>query len=275
MSLEYLFPIAKSHAIQSVIFAFEWQGDLSDCAFDKIKKLEPQLKKFFPVIATHSLLNIHIDGNGTSHNADNINIQQGSMSPIGAISFQRMGKFQNIISQITISRHNCVIFLSDYIRWDETLDAVLRYLKIVLPAILEEKSINVVALQYTDIFRWQDDPQNLKLNEVFNIDTLYLTKNVFSQKGIWHSHHGYMTDDFFHYGKCLDNINVNTIDNANDRDIHISTTHQVTLEKPLRLSTKNYLQDIENIQNSLHNHNKAILCDLLTEEVCKKIKLSI
>jgi hypothetical protein len=97
---------------------------------------------------------------------------------------------------------------------------------------------------------------------------------MLDQKNMCHCQHGYLIENFFELdGRCLDNINVSIVDNQNDRLIQIQTIHQFTLNKPLRMATKDYLQSIEQVQNKLHYHNKNILNRLFSNEVCVKIDI--
>jgi uncharacterized protein (TIGR04255 family) len=271
MSLEFLIPITQSHAIQSVVFALEWQGELTDQTLTDIQKLAPQLKSHFPQAAPQRMVKINI---GSKLNNALPNQQEGD-DQLGGMMFLRTGKFGNVASQLNVSRTNCVIVINEYDRWGPTLDAVIRYLKIVLPAILKEKSISIIALQYIDMFTWKDDQANLNLREIFTESSPYLAPNVFDQKGLWHCHHGYVIpklDDL--EGVCLDNINVNTVVDQGDLKIKISTTHKFTLNSSLRLASKTYLQAIRDVQNVLHDHNKDTLRQLLTFEVCNMIHLT-
>lgn len=270
MSLEYLIPINESHAIQSVVFALEWQGQLTAHALTEIEKLSPKLKPHFPDSAVQKMRTLSISATLDSA----IQNQPFGEEQVHGVTFQRIGKFGTVESQLNVTRSNCIVLLSTYERWKPTLETVMRYFKIVLPVILKEKSISTVSLHYEDIFTWKDDASKLILSEVFKHDSPYLASNIFGQKDLWHCHHGYIIESLGDIqGKCLDNINVSLVDNQNDREIRISTTHQVTLSSPLRMATKDYLQSIEKVQNILHDHNKEILGKLLTKEVCAKIKL--
>ncbi len=271
MSIEYLIPITQSHAIQSVVFALEWQGELTDQALTDIQKLAPELKSHFPVATAQRVVNINI---GPKLNSALPN-QQEVDDQLGGMMFLRTGKFGNVTSQLNVSRTNCVVLINEYDRWTQTLDAVIRYIKIVLPVILKEKPITIIALQYIDVFTWKDDPENLNLREIFIENSPYLAPNVFDQKGLWHCHNGYVTQQLHHLeGDCLDNINVNTVADQDDLKIQITTAHKFTLKTPLRLASKTYLQSIRDVQNTLHNHNKDILRQLLTNEVCNMIHLT-
>ncbi len=270
MSIEYLLPINESHAIQNVVFALEWQGELTSNALKDIHKLAPALKSHFPFSALQQMVKINI---GAPLDSDST-LQQENGDHLGGVIFQRAGKLGTVVSQLNVSRSNCIIIISEYNRWGLTLEAVMRYFKIVLPVIMKEKSITNISLQYVDMFNWKDDPENINWREVFNENTPYLAPNIFDQKGLWHCHHGYLAQQFPKVeGRCLDNINVSIVDNQGDLGIQIHTTHQVTLNNPLRMATKDYLQSIEKVQNILHDHNKVILKQLLTNDVCKKIDL--
>lgn len=274
MSLEYLIPITDSHAIQSVVFALEWQGELTDQTLTNIQKLAPELKPYFPQASAQQIIKLNI---GPKLN-NALSNQPGDDGQLGGVTFQRTGKFGNVTSELNVSRSNCIIIINEYDRWAPTLEAVMRYLKIVLPVIMKEKSISIIALQYTDMFTWKDNPVNLDISEIFDKNSPFLAPNVFNQKDLWHCHHGYLIplevigEDLDGY--CLDNINVNTVDNEGDLGIHITTTHKFTLKNPLRLASKTYLQSIKSVQNVLHDHNKDILKQLLTPEVCDKIHLT-
>jgi uncharacterized protein (TIGR04255 family) len=270
MSIEFLIPINEAHAIQSVVFALEWQGQLSDHALTEIEKLSSKLKTHFPNSAVQKMRTIKLDATPDSVSLN----QQFEEEQVHGVTFQRIGKFGRVESQLNVARSNCIVLLHTYERWKPTLEAIMRYFKIVLPVILKEKSISTIALQYEDIFTWKDDASKLNLREVFKDNSPYLAPNIFEQQGLWHCHHGYIIESLADvHGKCVDNINVSLVDNQNDREIRISTTHKVTLISPLRMANKDYLQSIENVQNKLHDHNKEILSKLLTNEVCAKIKL--
>lgn len=270
MSLEYLIPISKPHAIQSAIFALEWQGELSDQALTNIQNLSNSLKSDFPEALVQKTLRINL---GVEPNKPPEKHSENDM--LGGMSFIRKGKFGDVVSNLNVSRTNCVVVIREYDRWIPTIEAVMRYFGILLPVIMKEISINVIALQYTDVFTWKDEPENLNLGEVFSENSPFIAPNVLSQKSLWHCHHGYWIHEFDDLdGNCLDNINIDTVDDSNDRAIHITTSHKFVLNNPLRFSTSNYLGSIESIQQKLHLHNKEILKKLLSREVCEKINLT-
>ena len=266
MSLVYLSPANKSHSVQSVVFTLDWQGELSDATLTELQSLAPALKSNFPI---HSLQNSQTINFGVTADA-----QTSNDIRLAGIVFSRNRADGNIAGQLAMMRTNCAIVLNDYSRWKPTIEAVMRYFKIILPVILKEKTVGAIGLQYVDKFFWRDDPKNLNLREVFRSDAPYIAPNVLGQVGPWHCHHGYVLEDLKGIsGMCLDNINLSGLDNLGEREIQIHTTHQVTLKNPMRLASKDYLQTIESVQNILHLHNKDVLTALLSDEICKKINL--
>lgn len=264
MNIENLYPFAGSHAIQNAVIAVEWQGEVSNQTLMGIYSLASKLKGYFPTAEIQKMVMINIQTQSNIPNTEQI----------GAINFQRPDNFGGISSQLTISRQNCVLLVNDYSRWDAVLSQALQYFELILPVILPDKSVSAVGLQYTDLFNWKDEPENLNLHEVFRNDCPYLPQNIFDLKTLWHSHHGYIVDsDTPVTHSRLDNLNISILDTAGERSIQIIAAHRANLAKVLRGNTPEYLKTIESVENVLHSVNKDVMRKILTDEVQKKINL--
>lgn len=268
MSAEKLYPYAGDHAIQTVAFALEWQGDLNTNALLAVQKLAPKLKEFLP---DHQLQNV-VSINFEAAQAARSKVTED----VGSVVFSRP-TYLGIPRSMTVSRQNCVVIVPDYTRWDTVWAEVQQYLALVWELITKHKPITAIGLQYTDLFHWRADPNELDLREVFLTDTPFLPTNVFDKKGLWHSHHGYLDqyEEPIKHAR-LENINVTMLETAGERSIQVLTSHKVTLAEPLWKATKSGQKGPElvaEILQDLHGSNKEILKKLLSQEVCKKINL--
>jgi uncharacterized protein (TIGR04255 family) len=267
MSIENLHPYATDHAIQNVAFVLAWQGDLSDQTLLAIHALSNKLKDSFPVVEIQKLVMFNIAGPQAG--------QVPNTEGVGGVSFTRNTSFGTVAKQLVVSRQSCVFIINDYIRWANALSDVMNAFSILAPLILANRAINTINLQYTDVFTWKDDPDLLKISEVFNVQSGLLPVNVFEQKGFWHSHHGYMSDAVEPVKHTsLNNVNVNVADVSGERTINVVMSHQATLSSPLRRGTPDFMKVISDMENYLHSVHKDILKNLLTKEVCEVVGLN-
>jgi uncharacterized protein (TIGR04255 family) len=268
MNLDNLYPSSGNHAVQSMAFAIEWQGELSEKTMHAVHALAPILKPHYPTAVLQKLVMVNVGANpGQTSVVSNTDA-------IGGVQFQRPGKFGQVGGMMVVSRSNVLVQVNDYTRWKPVLESAMGFFGVVLKPILEEKSISAVALQYVDIFTWKDSIANLDYSKIFRLGNPYLSPNALALKSLWHSHHGFIVESTVPVlNTRLDNINVDIIENQGDRAVQILTSHRATMAEPLRKASDNYLQTIESVENELHAVNKKMLQALLTDEVCRKIDL--
>lgn len=266
MNLDLLRPFAQTHAVQSVALATEWQGELSDQTLLRVHTLAKKFEPLLPTVDLQKMMQISLTPAGLQ--------APQSFPALGAVVFQKTTDVGGVSHQFVVGRTNSLLTINEYSRWDPALKMAMALYAEAIPIILADKAINAIALQYTDIFTWKDDPDLLDLSQVFQANSQYLPPNALKQKGAWHSHHGFVAAASHVAEKDrLNNVNVNVMDVAGERTIQVTTVHRSTLEKPLRLSTDSYLSIIESLQNKLHLDNKEMLSQLLSDAVSQKIKL--
>jgi len=178
---------------------------------------------------------------------------------------------------LTVNPDSCIVIVKDYTRWESIKADIDRYLDVVLVAVNKTSTpVKAIGLQYTDIFNWKADPQELVMAEAFEVGNPYVVPNVLAANGpmLWHSHHGYFLDrtEPLAY-RQLDNINVSRIEAAGGHSIQVLTSHRAELAKPLWKIGKEHRHFISEIQESLHGANKEILRSLFSKELRDKIKL--
>ncbi len=273
MSIDSLAPCSGAHAVQSAAFALEWanplQLDALTKTFSEYHQSGSELRKQLPSPPQEQKqLSLRID------QAPGITVPPTVASsgeligylfskPLDAVSPARL---------LQINRNTYLHVIHDYTRWNPVLSDVTRLIE-SLANTLVSSPITSIGLQYTDVFHWRDDPENLIYSEILNRDSGLFASHIVDSKCLWHSHHGYMEKvteppD----GNLLNNVNIDIIENGGQRSIAILTSHRLQLARPIynpqELSTSS-----KAAYELLHKKNKELLLKLLQPEVRKKIKL--
>ena len=269
MSIENLYPFAGDHAVQNATFVLEWSDPVGESVIVEASKLATKFKNLG--LAHHSLrshIELKFDG---QVEAPDVQKRSGP----GSIIFSQEKDPVNPGRAVTLSRQNLLIAIPDYTRWDKVFADVEKYLKIILEEVAPSRPINVIALQYVDVFSWKDDPSELDLSEVFNPDS-YVPKHIFSLKSLWHLHQGYVSENIGSLPYSLiENVNLDTADVNGVRVIQITSVHRATLKDPMWQAHMKNKEKVNETFASLHQTNKVMLQRLLTQQVCEKINLNI
>ena len=270
MSTLHLHPFAGDHAIQNVAFAIEWTQSLTNEQLQSIKSIHSQLLPFFEKVAEAKAITINLSA------ANDLAPIASNSSDLGGIQF--IGKLMSFppgqpSQLIQASRENCSIIINDYSRWNQVWENVEKWINLIknsIPSI----GVKSVSLQYTDALHWRNDPKLLNISDVFSKNTVYLPSHVFSSRSLWHVHQGFFSDESIigSNRRLLENINISHVENNSQRTFIIVTSHKAILDSPIWDSGE-FSMTIKEIMPILHNRNKNILTNILSEEVCSKINL--
>ena len=259
-----LYPFAGAHAVQSVAFGFEWTNELSDAELSAVNGAYlAQLRPSLPVAASTQSMVVQIESGG---------VASMNTSAQGGWRYSKPGH-GGMARLLDVQRNRCVGQFNDYTRWDPVFKEAKKWFDAVGPN-LGSRQYASLGLEYTDVFNWRADPQSLNVAEVFRTDSPYLPSNVFRQKSLWHSHHGFLSDRTAPgvENKLLENINVNLIEELGQRSIVITTVHRASFVDVWGWEALNPL--LVPMFEDFHARNKQTLSDLLTNEVLDKISLN-
>ena len=261
MSLEALEPFQGTHAIQNAVFSIEWKEGLTDKEFKGLKtEIQTHLQKF-KVFKSMKTVVFNMTGEVPAH----------AMSEDGSFVVEIPGDFAEPPCRlIHINKEGCVVVINDYSRWKNVKPEVHGYLNRLLGSINSRK-LSAVSLQYTDLFIWKADPDQLKLKEIFREGTPFLAPKVFDLNVMWHCNFGFFEPmEEVQFPDRLNNVNVSRVLHGDNHAFNITTSHRLVLTK--WFDARN-LELIETINERFHDANKSILKSLLTDEVCTKISL--
>lgn len=263
MSFDPVFPFAGSHAVKSAGFAVEWNIPLTDDELRQIQSLHPKLQKSLPFVGSNAALSIALN-------------QQGPVASqgLGSVVFSRPSSAAPGSNSrgLEISKQHCVGQINDYTRWAPVWQEVRSWFETVLPALVGAHAIEAIGLQYSDVFHWRADKKLFDIRKVLREDSPYLPSNVFAAHGLWHSHHGFLTDrETPLQHKLLENINVNVTQELGQLSVVITTVHRASLES--LWAWPDVANALDSLMPDLHSRNKNTLARLLNDATLKKINL--
>lgn len=195
------------------------------------------------------------------------------------VSFELFNVYGQLSKALIVDKHTCRVINNDYTRWEYVWPEARGLLVEVLNTLADKLTIKAIDLQYTDVFNWRGNKQDLDLSELFNKNSNYLPLHVFEYKNLWHVHQGFFDNSEEESGcsyKKLNNINLNLVELNGEWLAQVTTAHRAILEAP-ESNLSDFVRDnsiLDRILNKLHIKNKEILSDLLTEAIKVKIKLN-
>lgn len=274
MDLKNLHPAKADHSVLQALFAIEWANPLASAApLSRLRDANlPTVEKDFPSPQKESrgvgvIINM-TDG----HQA----LSTTTGDELLAISFEKLNDIGAPVRFLSISRDRIVLGFNEYTRWQQVLDKAKVYFAEIMTALQGDGvEFDSIGLQYTDVFNWKDKPSSLDLNHIFNQESDYVAHNLIKSKDLCHCHHGYF-ENSLHQADCkklLNNVNIEINEDDGFRKINITTTHQAKLTKNHN-NYDHFSKTHEELLNELHQKNKSILINLLTDEVRKKINLT-
>lgn len=260
-------PCNEQNAIKVIAFAFEFQEEIEESLIHELILLyqnTDELNKSFPRKELLHSMTVQISEHG----------QQTQNQKLSGITFDRLMPNGTQELAISIRNNSVVISCGKYTRWNEIWEKAKSYFKIILP-VLSDKTLTLVGFEcidefiITDISNWKD--------ELFNSSSKYIPSNISELVDLWHSHHGFLINDnepVEH--KTLNNINVNYISETGASSINkilIRTQHQSRLKLPVKYNADFFENIADKIMNKNHNFNKELMMDLLSDDMCNRIKL--
>lgn len=263
-------PIHDAHAIEQVAIVLQFTKPLAGYDFQEIRKLADALKTDFPGRSPIQTFMVAVGAGGVmpGHPAQGIVLTDTSRA--------------GVITQELRLEHSSIAYRTTmYTRWASIWDKANQYFNKFLPLYLDGSELSAINLNYLDKFIWNGNFEESDPKLLLRSNSRYLTPSVYESNDLWHSHFGaYIKAD--QYTKRLVNVNVDYVDENNDlnarRAVSISTVltdifHQPNYQ-PLTLNTLSEVSGyIDNKAQALHEYNKQVLRNIISDEMIKRISL--
>lgn len=273
MSLDNFFPSAGDNAIQSAIFAVEWPLALPGKAVageSPIEKVRDAVKKSLGDEFTHSddmsEFTMSVGPHGVTHAVSQHSVVTGFV-------LQKRSNDGGVKRSISVFPDKVLIQINDYTRWSGVSSDVRRYFSVLTEHFWKNKPIAAIGLQFSDIFSWKSNPEELDLSEVFRDGCKMLPPNVLELRSLWHSHHGYITDKAVPFqGQQLDNVNISRIIQDGVHAIQMVCAHRFSFVDSFFANDVGKIDELLNAYDALHVDNKRVFGDVFSDEVLSKLK---
>lgn len=274
MNLDNLYPHAGNHAIQSMVFALEWPAELTGASSLNVAQVRDAAKQAlgteFQQVEDQMAFTMSMPMASVSASS----AMATGQPHLSGFALKRHSHVPGWPSRaITVSPENLLIQINDYTRWAAVRADVQRYLNVLMPLVGAHRPVVAVGQQVVDMFNWKADPQQLVLSEVFREGGKMLPPHIFELTDLWHSHHGYVTrhtepTEF----QQLDNVNVSRVMLNGVHTLQILCSHRAQYQQPQFIKTPTHVEQVLALHDRLHNDNKSVLSELLTDGVKAKLK---
>jgi len=259
-------PHRPENAIVRVSFVCEFADPLEDQGLLKLYGLHSQFAEKFPKPSINHGHNIRIGGG----------IAQPQVVPgIVSVAFEEYGRSGELAQGFHALPAMLSYINQRYTRWEEVWSQAQPILVAALSAVPDVR-IQAFGLEYVDRFTAPTAEGPLDVTGLLNQNSEFLVPRVFQIPGLWHSHHGSLQDD----GSlpCLhsknDNINVDLVRESGAVEqfaVNMMLRHRRIL--PQSIPAGESLDLLNNFMDEVHNADKMVILDLLTDAAAREISL--
>ena len=274
-------PLHDAHAIEQVVFAIQFDGQLDDSAFNEITdilvpltgelpKKEPLFRANLTFSVVNSLTSRPISGVTQSTPAIPFGMMYQSVQPDGVIG-----------NEFVVDRGSIMFRTTLYTRWAETWSRGRNYCDAILGKYLAKAGVSLVSLNYVDKFVWRGVPAECHPEWLLRPKSNYLCPYVYETTELWHSHTGAFSrvDD---NTKRLMNVNIDHLDEIKhdrvQRIIAISTVLSDQLNQPgyekFILAENQGNSFLDSKMQQLHDFGKIVFANVINDDMCKRIALN-
>lgn len=276
-------PVRQNNAIDEIAFAAHFKLPLAGEQFLKdLRDLATEVSDLLPDHEITNSLTFQLNAQQSTN--------QASTKASGIVCYKKSEKVPNRQEwTLRVDGHRIIVACSEYSSWDKVSGQAKELLFKALKKIdVQPNPVVEVVLQCVDKFETED--ANTTAKDVFDTDSIYLTKHVIENGGSsWHIHQGWFKDIDEIQAKLLNNLNINTYNKPyikNGIIVQGQTINETIVSHLVRIQRTDNpeLSNIEELTaddgylakafDAAHDLNKEAIRDLLNNAMLDKIGLS-
>jgi len=260
-------PINNAHAISEMVVHFAFVPPFNSETLNTLLSLKDELKADFPKSNELKHVSFTIDANTQ---------KQVVEQTIGGITLERYNTNGTPSWVINITNENISIHCLSYTRWENVWAETCKYLEKIFKKI--DGTANFLqgfGLQYTDKFVFEED-KPYSHGALFKTNSNYLNANSFDCGDRWHCNSGWF--EKLDTSRCLHQLNIDNSQVLLEGKMQLVSTilhNAVVLREPSEQFNLSLDKDahLNTAFQQLHIKNKAMLSNLLNEEMANRIQL--
>jgi len=251
-------PVHKQNAIELMAFVITFEQPFSPLACENFLGLQESFSEEFPTFNRTMNVEIKVTDEKPIEQSEHLN----------GIVMQKTRENGQPEWQLRAQGNSIIATCFHYDRWNiESKKAVNHLLKMV-SSVEQDNPVALIALQTVD--RFMDNAEAYHISGVLNPDSRFLTKQALESGSLWHVHQGWFEQPSKDQ-KCLNVLNLSTTDTPDGISTIIDHNSQIIFNAGK--STAHLERELADVFEVLHENNKKIVRELLSDEQKEKIGL--
>lgn len=257
-------PLNEDHSIESASFVLAYTQPFSKSAIESLTPLREVLGELLPSFQMQNAIGFTFDVT----NGIPVPLSDGPSS----LLMQKNSDDGTQEWGLRVEANYIMVTSFKYSRWNVVSKSAFEILASVSKILSSrDNPLTVMGLQVIDKFLTPPDV-DYDIGDVFNRDSRFLTRQALESEKLWHVYQGWFDNDLIQNGRVLNVLNLSTNDTP---DGLISTVdHNAQLQFSATSSRPSDISWLQANFDSLHEENKSVLRNLLSNKSIVSIKLN-
>lgn len=272
-------PIHDAHAILEEMIFFEFSPALEE-AMPGLIALKDELKTEFPA---HEVINT-IKVQFTHQDQKHPEISTPELNKAAGVRLINLDPDGTINKNILIGQDSLMLSCLKYSAWSDIWPEQKNYIAKIFAKIVGTPSfLTGIGMRWIDQFIYEGDLASYDAAALLDASSPYLHSRAFRSGSRWHCHTGWFDAETYPSREVLNQVNLDAgpLNVAGEMRTAVTVTHtqilrvtQLPDELAAFMPHKGAgLDTLSGLMDALHDGNKRILRDLLTDSVCERIGL--
>jgi uncharacterized protein (TIGR04255 family) len=204
------------------------------------------------------------------------NISGGTPEIAGYTYLQKNNAGQQV-RDFSLRGNTLSVVVYKYTRWASIWPEVRKLFERSNPLLAAStKTVKSVVLQYIDKFTWRQPDAPFPTKEVLRSDSKQFAPQGLELRHPWHNQFGYIRElpDHAWASNRVENVNLSIAAEAGFSTLTIFTIYRYFARSPSKAPADFVTNVLSPVFGEAHDHNKQLLREILTDDVCNKINLN-
>ncbi|MER9107342.1 TIGR04255 family protein [Mesorhizobium sp. M0848] len=261
-------PISGKHAIVEAVFGVTLRRAFNSSEIEALVNSHDRWRGQVPKLSRQTMMQVAV-GEG---------IPPAFMqAPAGGVIFDRVKPDGTLAWRLSALDQSLLVNCGDYTRWAEVFPTTLALMTDAAEvAAISSNPITNLLLQYVDIFEWKDRNKSPRFDQILDLKSDWLPKNIGQSGHLWHVHQGWFrTEGLPMPGRLLERINFDGVMNQNNEPaLRIDSYLRLDLQNPIKSSDLFRKSQGREFFEFLHNSSKELISKFLTKAAQDRIALN-